>query len=73
MSSEEEKSPPPPPSHHQETSIVIQVPPNTSKQEIEKQIHLALVHQPDDIFRGRASKEIIIVVQQEKSHPLKTK
>jgi hypothetical protein len=71
MSSEEKKPPLPPP--FQEPAIVIQVPPNTSKQEIEKQIHLALIHQPDDIFRGRASKEVIIVVQQEKSHPPKTK
>jgi hypothetical protein len=63
MSSEEKKSPPPPPSRHEEKSIVIQVPPNTSKNEIEKQIHDALAEQPQDIFVNRASKEIIIVVQ----------
>jgi hypothetical protein len=69
MKSEGKKPRPPAPSRHQEKSIVIQVPPNTSKQEIEKQIHAALAEQPQDIFLNRASKEIIIVVQQEEEPP----
>jgi hypothetical protein len=71
MSDEEKKLPLPLPSIIHEQTIIIQVPPNTSKQEIENQIHKALAKQPQDIFLHRASKEIIIVVQQEK--PPKTK
>jgi hypothetical protein len=62
--SDEGKTPPLPPPFNEQT-IVIQVPPNTSKQEIEHQIHKALAEQPQDIFLKRRSKEVIIVVQQE--------
>lgn len=73
MSNEEKKPHRPVPSHHQEKSVVIQVPPNTSKEEIEKQIHAALAEQPQDLFLNRASKELIIVVQQEDEGPYRTK
>jgi hypothetical protein len=69
MSDEEKKSPIPfPPIIHDQT-IVIRVPPNTSKREIENQIHKALAEQPQDIFLNRLSKEVIIVVQQEQNGP----
>jgi hypothetical protein len=69
MSDEGKKPPLPPPSIIHEQSIIIQVPPHTSKQEIENQIHKALAEQPQDIFLNRASKEIIIVVQQKGLKP----
>lgn len=69
MSDEGKKPPLPPPFIIHEQTIVIQVPPNTSKQEIENQIHKALAEQPQDIFLNRASKEVIIVVQQEQEGP----
>jgi hypothetical protein len=55
------------PGHFEEKCIVVTVPPNTSKQEIEKQIHEALAEQPDDIFKGRQCTELVIILQHEGS------
>jgi hypothetical protein len=51
--------------HHQENSIVITVPTGTQKQEIEQQIHDALAEQPQDIFKDRKSREVLIALQHE--------
>jgi hypothetical protein len=64
MSAEKKKGPPPP-SRHEGRYIVIQVPPKTSKEAIERQIHDALNEQPQDIFAASVSREVIIVVQEE--------
>jgi hypothetical protein len=55
--------------HHQENSIVITVPTGTLKQEIEKQIRDALAEQPQDIFKDRQSREVLIVLQEEGNRP----
>jgi hypothetical protein len=51
--------------HHEENSIVITVPTGTLKQEIEQQIHDALAEMPQDIFKGRKSRELVLVLQHE--------
>jgi hypothetical protein len=68
MSDEEKKLSP---THYEENCIVVSVPTGTLKQQIEKQIHDALVDQPDDIFKDRKSREMIIVIQHEGTHPPK--
>jgi hypothetical protein len=70
MSGEEKKLSPP--THFEEKCIVVSVPTGTLKQQIEKQIHDALVEQPDDIFKDRKSREMVIVIQHEGTHPPKT-
>jgi hypothetical protein len=65
MSEEKKKGPPPAPSRHEGRYIIIQVPPKTSKDVIEKQIRDALNEQPQDIFAASVSREVIIVVQEE--------
>jgi hypothetical protein len=69
MSDEERKLSPP--AHYEENCIVVPVLPGTLKQEIEKQIHDALAEQPQDIFKDRKSREIVIVIQHEGSRPPK--
>jgi hypothetical protein len=72
MSDEERKQFPPLaplPSHFEESCIVIPVPSGTLKREIEKQIHDALSEQPQDIFKDRKSREMVIVIQHEGTHP----
>jgi hypothetical protein len=66
MSDEEKKLSP---THFEENSIVVSVPTGTLKQEIEKQIHDALAARPDDIFKGRKSREMTIVIQHEGNRP----
>jgi hypothetical protein len=61
MSAEEKKLP----GHFEEKCIVVTVPPGTSKQEIEKQIHDALAEQPEDIFTARKCTELVIILQHE--------
>jgi hypothetical protein len=61
MAKEEKKFSPPP--HYEENCIVVPVPTGTLKQEIEKQIHDALAEQPQDIFKDRKSRELVIVLQ----------
>jgi hypothetical protein len=58
----------PSPGRYEENSIVITVPTGTLKQEIENQIHDALAEMPQDIFTGRASREVLIVLQHEGNH-----
>jgi hypothetical protein len=62
MSDEEKKLSP---THYEENCIVISVPTGTLKQQIEKQIHDALAERPDDIFKDRRSREMVIVIQRE--------
>ena len=61
MSAEEKKLP----GHFEEKCIVVTVPTGTLKQEIENQIHDALAEMPQDIFKGRKSRELILVIQHE--------
>ena len=63
MSDEEKKPPPPVP--FEENCIVVPVLTGTLKQEIEKQIHAALAGQPQDIFKHRKSRDLVIIVQHE--------
>jgi hypothetical protein len=66
MSDEETKLSPPVP--YEENCIVVPVPTGTLKQEIEKQIHDALAEQPQDIFKDRQSRELVIILQHEGGH-----
>jgi hypothetical protein len=50
-------------SHYEENCIVVPVPTGALKEEIEKQIHDALAEQPQDLFRDRKSRELVIVLQ----------
>jgi hypothetical protein len=68
MSDEEKKLSP---THFEENCIVVSVPAGTLKQQIEKQIHDALAERPDDIFKDRKSREMVIVIQREGTHPPK--
>jgi hypothetical protein len=67
MSNEEEK--PEFPKIIHEEHIVIEVPPDTSQVEIEKEIHKALSHEPQDFLRKSKSRQLIIVVKQEGTKP----
>ena len=65
--SDEERNPFPPlpriPSHYEENCIVVTVPSGTLKREIAQRIHDALAEQPQDIFKDRKSREMVIVLQ----------
>jgi hypothetical protein len=63
MSDEEKK--PSAPDHFEEKCIVVTVPPGTSIREIEQQIHDALAEQPEDIFKARQCKELVIIIRHE--------
>jgi hypothetical protein len=66
MPDEERKQFPPLPripSHYEESSIVVPVPSGTQKRDIEQRIHDALAEQPEDIFKDRKSREMVIVLQ----------
>jgi hypothetical protein len=54
-----EKNPP----YYEENCIVVPVPTGALKEEIEKQIHDALAEQPQEIFKDRKSRELVIVLQ----------
>jgi hypothetical protein len=70
MPNGEEK--PKPPEQHLEKHIVVGVPPGTSIEEIEKEIHKALSQEAQDILRQSQSGQLIIVVHNE-YHPLPPK
>jgi hypothetical protein len=67
MSNKEEK--PKPPEHHLEEHIVVGVPPGTSIEGIEKEIHKALSQEAPDILRQIQSGPVIIVVKNEYQPP----
>ncbi|MEI9978881.1 MAG: hypothetical protein WDN23_07720 [Edaphobacter sp.] len=55
----------PPTSHYNDEGIVIEAPTGTPKEDIVKEIQKALAERPMDMFAGKKSKQLVIVVKDE--------
>jgi hypothetical protein len=62
---DESKKKRPPPSHYHDDGIVVEAPHGTPKQDTVNEIVKALNEQPDDLFKNKRSKQLVIVVKDE--------
>jgi hypothetical protein len=62
---DESKKKRPPPSHYNDEGIVVDAPHGTPKQDIVNEVVKALNERPDELFKGKKSKQLVIVVKEE--------